>query len=225
MNTFYANPPGATAAPSIFTPSELILLHGQEFAGKGHPMDMVELLVPKEMVSASQLGSAIMATALLINEQLGCIRFELRTHKILILTRESLFALPGPTPFNWPPGTLEDRILRTVFGGPRTVKDLVAQVLTGVSYLPWELAARVVKEGLATRGLVSVQKKGFAMFATQHFILPEQTRALAAQTPSEPIRQLIVWCQQTRADFWAKLANEMGDGVKTHYPEVESADD
>ncbi|HEX2093987.1 MAG TPA: hypothetical protein VHG28_16410 [Longimicrobiaceae bacterium] len=70
-----------------FTPTELVLLHGDRFAGEaGMLRGKEELLTGAGKVSADQLAEAVLAALLLGSEQAGGIRLEARAKKALLRT-------------------------------------------------------------------------------------------------------------------------------------------
>lgn len=104
---------------------------GRSAKEAGLLQDKVELLQTKAKVSAPELGQAVLATALLANEQVGNVRLEIRSKKALFGLRsvKTLYAEAGETVTDWPECSLEAQILPLVQGGSVEVSDLLYALL------------------------------------------------------------------------------------------------
>jgi hypothetical protein len=202
-------------------PSELVLLNGEKFASKVL-LGNVDLLHSGMSVSATQLGQAILATALLANEQAGAIRLEIRKKKALFGLRrvDSLYAAPIDFGVAWPAHSLESEIQRLAkqlrdAKERNEVSSVIYAWLRQDSAAPWQSVVEWVKSGMASRGLLrTVEEKRLKILTVTHFELPESTASLAAQQSVEPIHQLLESCEKTRPEVWKMLAKQITAAIK-----------
>ena len=194
---------------SLLTPSELILLNGEEFASKASwPEGSVDLLHVKTKVSARQLGQPMLAAAFLANEQAGALRLEVGQKKVFLrlFSVTTLFAVPRSNLLGWPAYSLESNVDQLVGKDRMEVSTIIYTWLRHDTPFPWKSAVELVKEGMGRRGLLGVVKaKRLRFFTVNRYVLPTRTAALAAQRSVASIRQLLVACQQTRPEVWDRL--------------------
>lgn len=208
-----------------FSPSELILLNGEQFAQKaGLFRSNVELFHIKVKVSTQQLGQAILAAGVLANEQAGAIRLEVR-HGY----PGTLLAVPCKR-VAWPADSLESEVFRLArVLPPGEESDEVSAIIwawiRGGCVNPWLLTVGMVAAGLAARGLLETDKAkrlaDFFFVAPTRYVLPERTASLVAQQPVEPIRQLLWACQQNRPQVWDLLVKQIEAAVNERRREAE----
>lgn len=214
-----------------FSPSELVLLHGEEFATaeKGLSAINVELLHSKAKVSTDQLGQAMLTVAFLANQQAGTIRLEIRDRKerklfgLRQVTTKALFADPGSASAEWPADSLEAQVRSLVEKYEadkerRYVSNLVYQLLGVDDENPCGLMIDFAKKVLKNRGLLeTVKEKRLVVFTEERLALRERTAALAAQQPVAPLRQLLAEVETKQTELWKLLLAEIRHGVGRRY--------
>ena len=198
------------------SPSELVLLKGEQFAKKSYSGN-IKLLHINKKVSAKEIGQVILMAALLANEQTGTIRLELGHKKALLglCKVNTLFVAPGDLTVSWPDNSLESEI-------PTLAKQLMVDKehnevstifytwLRKDSVNPWQSVVELVKEGMASRGYLElIEQKRLKFFTLTHYDLPESTSSLAAQQSAEPVKQLLTICEQTRPEVWKFLVKHI----------------
>jgi hypothetical protein len=217
--------PATTLTAGPLAPSELALLHGERFTraqvllgATGDPQVM--LLHADVNVSAVQLGQALLAIAVLANNQARAIRLEPRPKKTLLglSSTDSLFADAGEQNVTWPTGSLEAKIRPLADSlaakGENEVQQIVA-ALVPRSTEPWATIAGLVVDGLNERSLV----EGAAILAPDFFdqsrsILPDSTRKLAADQKLGPVEQLLSDCERDQPEIWQRLNEQIRQAVQ-----------
>jgi hypothetical protein len=212
-----------TAGP--LAPSESALLHGERFTTAqvflGATGDAQVMLLHADVhVSARQLGQALLAIALLANNQARAIRLEPRPKKQLLglSSSDSLFADPGGQDVTWPAGSLEAKIRpivdRLAPDGDNEVQQIVAALVPRSSE-PWAAVAGLVTDGLGARGLLEqapiVEPD---LFAESRWRLPEETRKLAADQKLGPVEQLLSDCERDQPELWQRLTEHIRLGIE-----------
>lgn len=210
-------PAYASLVPTTpLSPSELVLLKGEQFAKKSFSGN-IKLLHTDNKVSAKEIGQVILMAALLANEQTGTVRLEVgRKEALLGLCKvDTLFVAPGDVTVSWPDNSLESEI-------PTLAKQLLADKernevstifytwLCKDSVNPWQSVVELVKEGMASRGYLElIEQKRLKFFTLTHYDLAESTSSLAAQQSAEPIKQLLTMCERTRPEVWKFLVKHI----------------
>jgi len=197
-----------------------VLLKGEQFAKKSFSGN-IKLLHTDNKVSAKEISQVMLMAALLANEQAGAVRLEVGRKKALLGLRKvnTLFVTPGDITLSWPDNSLESEI-------PTLAKQLLADKerneVSTILYTwmrkdssnPWHSAVELVKEGMASRGyLEKIGQKKLKFFTLTHYELPESTSSLAAQQSAEPIKQLLITCEQTRSEVWKFLVKHIKTAV------------
>lgn len=204
-------------AAQQLSPSELILLRGDEFAAVAGTFGYrVELLHRQLNVKATEIGLAAQAAVFLAAEQAGNVRFEIKPKKALLglKTINAVYASAGSTPPAWPANSLEFGLCHMVSFGTYEVEDLVYQLLEDDAASGWQQAVWIIKRGLIRRNLlVKEEIKHMKIFSTTHYRLPESTMQLAARMQTEPIKQMLSAAGQQRPDLWQALSEEISRGV------------
>jgi hypothetical protein len=199
------------------TPSELIFLNGEMFAPKASLVNKVKLMHTDLGVSGPDLVQAILATAVLANQQAGAVRLESREKKVMLgLSRINALYVEPYMLVGWPANSLEATVSRlaTQFQadkGNNDVENIVYALLEHKSPAPWQLVVELVKAGLAGRGLVEVETQTtLKVFASRQYSLPESTRRLAASQPVQPLQQWLSGWEKQQPETWKLLK----DGIK-----------
>jgi hypothetical protein len=202
------------------TPSELVLLNGEQFAKKVM-LGNVQLLHSGASVSAAQLGQAILVAGFLAAESTANLRFEARQEKAMLGLRKvkNLYANPTPHPVEWPDGCLESR-LPTLAERLKAdqenhqVSRLIYTWLGEDSGSPWQSAIDLVKYGMAGRGLLdSSKEKKLKLFTVTTYTLPQSTASLAAQQSIESVKQLLSNCERSRPEIWDLLVKQIKKAI------------
>ena len=110
----------ASVSTDTLTPSESVLIHGDQFARKA--MLGEKLLLTDLKVSTSELTTSMVTAAILANEKQGFITLTLKKEKALfgLTSRESLkMAATGLADAAWPADSTEARILASAGSRPR----------------------------------------------------------------------------------------------------------
>lgn len=212
-----------TAAP--LAPSELALLNGERFTraqvllgATGDPQVM--LLHADVNVSARQLGSALLAIAVLANNQARAIRLEPRARKKLfgLSSTDSLFADPGEQDVTWPTGSLEAKIGpladRLAANGENEVQQIIAALVPRSSE-PWATVAGLVAHGLNERGLLqSAPIADPDFFDRSRSILPASTKKIAAEQKLGPVEKLLSDYERDQPEQWQRLIDQIEQAIK-----------
>jgi hypothetical protein len=200
---------------TTFTPSELVLLKGNEFVDKGRPFDTLTLISNGQAVRQKALVQCVIAAAILASEQHRDIRLEVREKKVLfgLAKPRTLYIEPTGAAFDWPEGTIEASIPVLAKSlkdkkGTNEVRNLVYSWLGQDSSNPFHHAIAKVHAGLGKRNLLEkVEKKVLVILKSTAFAFPESTGALLANQPVGPVKNLLESCEIARPEVW-KLLND-----------------
>jgi len=213
------------------SPSELVLLKGDQFAKKVM-MGNIKLLNSEASVSVSQLGQAILAVAVLAAEAAGNLQFEVRQGKAMFGLRKvkNLYANPTPTPVEWPKYSLEAQLppIAERFKNDQEsheVSNLIYSWLRQDSSSPWQSTIEMIKSGLAERGLLDTSEETkLKVFTVTNYSLPQDTASLAAEQPIEPVKQLLVNCENDRREIWDLLVKQFKSAIKARTEQDDDVD-
>ena len=204
------------AAPT-FTPSELVVLFGEQFAEEGGMLTArVETLISGARVHAEKLAYAAVAAAALAAEKAGAIRLDHRRGKALfgLVKTEDVRVLPGTdADARFPEGTLE-RAFADAATADRDVDAIVRTVLGAESHNPPQRLVALVHAGLAHRGLLgSEETKVLKVFTGSKFTLLPATRdAALAESPSGA-KELLRGAEQGRPELWEAMRKEIRSAI------------
>ena len=213
------------------SPSELVLLKGDQFAKKVM-MGNIKLLNSEASVSVSQLGQAILAVAVLAAEAAGNLQLEVRQGKAMFGLRKvkNLYANPTPTPVEWPKYSLEAQLppIAERFKNDQEsneVSNLIYSWLRQDSSSPWQSTIEMVKSGLAERGLLDTSEETkLKVFTVTNYSLPQDTALLAAEQPIEPVKQLLANCENDRREIWDLLVKQFKSAIKARTEQDDDVD-
>jgi len=202
-------------------PSELILLNGDQFAAPARFGNNVNLLHVEGKVSVEQLGQAVLTAAFLSAEQAGDLCLEARQKKAMMGLRQvtALYAVPGQHSALWPEQSLEHQLgplaQRLLADKQRNeVSNMVYVWLARDSAVPWTVAIDLVKQGLASRGLLEqVEEKKLKLFTSRSYVMPESTAVLLSRQSVAPVKDLLVAAQRDRPDLWQLLTKQIKDAI------------
>jgi hypothetical protein len=202
------------------SPSELVFLNGEMFAGKTMLGNM-QLLHIDANVSISQLGLAVLSAAFLANEKIGTLNLETYQKKALLGLRKvtGLLAKPSGSPTNWPTGSLEAELLslaqrRHASGASTDVTDLIYAWLAQDTRDPWKTVLDTLQSALADRGLLNRdQEKKLKIFTVTHYSLPDETIPLSGKETIEPIQHILTTCERERGEIWNLLTKHIKKAI------------
>lgn len=205
---------------SPFTPSELILLNGDQFAPEvetgGH-----QLLCSDGMVNGHYLAVMMTAAAILASTEENALIIEVKQQKkfLGLGSTQQVLIHPIGQPPNWNGYTLESAILYTAgqFYAVKDdygVKNIVYTFLHEDRNHPWQKVVEFVEWGLATSNwLMPVEGDAANAFQTP-FICPDKVQELAFSQPLDPIKQLITSCKKNTPELWKLLLAEIDQALK-----------
>jgi hypothetical protein len=205
------------------TPSEIVLIHGSRFADVKQSIaaaamfvlgGLTFLLDGRSRVSSQRLMTNMLKAALLAHEQAGSIRFEIGDGATPHLrTSRSLVVVPTGKKLDWPPATLESRLL---LDRRATVADIVFDWLGEDSSNPWNRAAEQGKIMLVLRGVARVSSN----WRGRSYRFADDGDALASQTSPQSAEALLARCRENRPEVWG--ASRHGDRKRGGAPSVET---
>jgi hypothetical protein len=218
--------------PSLLAPSELVLLHGDKFArtssGALKLGGGVRVVTKNTDAQARELGETMLAAAFLAAEQAEAVQLEVRQQQALfgLLVSDKLYVVPGEGATSWPSRSFEselrgiaERLQSKSDKGHNHVSEIVydwwMRRARGKSSFPWARLGRLVRDGLAYRGLLQKERKpGLrGLLGGASLVLPAETAAMATQQSLEPIRQLLATCERTRPEVWNLLIEGINKGI------------
>ena len=206
---------------SPFTPSELILLNGDQFAPEiesgGH-----QLLCSDGMVNGHHLAVMMTAAAILANVEEKALEIETRKRRKISFSsspNESILIHPVGQPPSWNGYTLESAILFSsgqIFAvqDEFSVRKVVYAVLLEDRKTPWQKIIEFVEWGLATSNwLMPVTGDAAKAFQTP-FICPEKVQELAFAQPLDAVKGLLSSCKKNTPELWKLLLGEIDQALK-----------
>lgn len=204
-----------------FSPSELVLLNGEQFAKKVM-MGNFQLMHVDASVSYSQLGEAILTTAAIALISIGNLQFDIREDKAMFGLRKvkSLYVKPAITENNWPDFSPESQFIQIAEkldeeGESAKLSDLIYIWLRQDSPSPWQSTIEMVQSGLAARNLLDkTESTKLKVFTTTKYSLPDSTAKLAQQYSIEPISRMINDYEQNQKEIWELLKKEQKSAIK-----------
>jgi hypothetical protein len=222
----------ASNVPStgLLSPSELVLLHGDQFAAPARLSNTVQLLHTDAKVSAEQLARAILASAFLACEHKGCANLQTRKKKALMGLRkvDALYVEPTKHAAAWPENSLESSLLKLAQGlqaGDKgsEVSDVIYAWLGADSSVPWRTAVELVQQGLTGRGhLERAERKKLKIFSATEYQLPEDTMSLIGESSVAQVRSLLAACEKDRPELWKLLQKQIKDAVDRRTEDYDS---
>lgn len=205
------------------TPSEVVLLDGERFAGK-RLVGNVRLLHGDRKVAADELAVGVLTAAFLANDERDVIRFETGDlpRWFGLRSRRALFVGPGREAPAWPRHTLEWAV--PAFLAEMTTREeqerapvgaLVDSFFDGDRADPWRYVVDLVKDGLAARDLLDRRPERLFRLDTGRieYVLPASTEHLARETAPERIERLFGATATARPEVWELLRWEIRRAV------------
>ena len=206
-----------TEDPAL-TPTELALLNGDRFAAK-KMMRNVRLLDGERKVSAVDLGTTLLALAVLANERNGALRLEPRRRKALLgaLGMQKLWVDPTPRTAAWPSGTLEARVeevaRRLAASGRNDAESVLVDVLATETHDAYAHAVDLVKAGLHARGLLVAEgKKALGLIPYKELRAPAPLLDAARNRDLADVQAALA-AGEARPDVWKLLRGDIKDAA------------
>lgn len=202
----------------LLTPSELVYLNGEQFAGEPRASRRTRLLHSGREVHLPELVQMALASALLANFQAGTLRLaERRLSRWFGLSKKEILSVePTGASKDWPAQTLEAGLLAAaglseVRGESGNLERLVyAWLRTSYSEPFSEVVARI-QAGLAARGLLRVVEERKIFSVSRSYEVPPETIELARQTDALII--LLEQFQTARPQVWPLLLETLKKAV------------
>ncbi len=220
----FAERPAPAPAPTQqapFSPSELVLLNGEQFGTKAMlPVHNVELPHTDQKVNGADVARAMLAVAFLACEQAGSIRLALQPRKAMmgLRTEMDLIAEPGPAPgAPFPQGSFEWVIASLVAAhGRLQVSAIVHHLLLKDTADADRQCLEVAKQILHERGLLTrEQVKAALIFTVNKYHITPGAAALLRQHSVQPVRQLLDGARTGRPDIWSALTTQIVAGTNS----------
>jgi hypothetical protein len=200
------------------TPSELVYLNGEQFAGKPGASRRTRLLHSGRLVHLGELVQSALAAALLANFKAGTLRLSQRELKRWFgLSKKEILSIEttGKTG-TWPEQTLEAGLLAAADLGEvrresgNLERLIYAWLKTSYDDPLAEVVTRI-QAGLAARGLLKVIKERRLLSVNRSYEVPAETLILARQTG--PLDELLEQFKAARPQLWPLLLETLTKGV------------
>ena len=191
-----------------FTPSEYILLNGDQFSPETSGANKMPLLCSETLVDGSYLASLMIIAAVLANEEEGALTLQPESTKRMFGLNESTHLVMRPAGHSpsWNGYTLESAILfissqAYAVPGDYSLQNTVFTLLAADRPQPWMKIIELVEWGLASSNwLLPVEGEAAAAFSTP-FICPAKVRELAQAQPAAPVVNLLSACKKNRPEL------------------------
>lgn len=199
------------------SPSELVVLHPARFAAKDTVLSTgFAPITGGEKVKAAEVADALLAVAVLANQEAGVLGLEFQKKKTFfgLFSRTAFVAVPTGSSHPWPQGSLEDAIQRRLAEkGTAEASWLLHDVLEEDVQTPVLHAIGLVVRGLHQRGVLTSQEtKRMKVFtSTSYSPAPEAADAIAAADPG-PVEALLS-AARAKPEFWKALHKAVGAGL------------
>jgi hypothetical protein len=194
-----------TPAAQAFSPSELVVLFGDQFVPEASMLSSKEeILTSGAKVNSQTLMEKAMHAAVWTLRREGVVRLEVRQGKALfgLLKTQKLYLVSGTAPARYPEGCLES-FLAEAAGMENELEAVLASFFGQESRDPAARALGLMKRGLSSRGLLEVEeKKTMLVFTTVGYVLPASTRELASRHAVDPIKQLLGEVEQKEPELF-----------------------
>ncbi|GAP13010.1 hypothetical protein LARV_00751 [Longilinea arvoryzae] len=200
------------------TPSELVYLNGEQFAGEPRASRRTRLLHSGREVHLAQLVQAALASALLANLQTGTLLLSQREHSrwFGLVKKEILSVEPTGKSADWPAQTLEADVLAAAGSSDvhKESGDLARLIYVWLktSYDdPFAEVVTRIQNGLAARGLLNVIEERKLLSVKRSYAVPPETLALAQDIKS--IQNMLEQFQVARPQLWPLLLETIKKAV------------
>lgn len=206
----------STAAPLVVTPSERVLLFGDQFARPAGMLgDREEVLSSGVKVIADDLAEKMILAAFLACERAGAVRLEQRQGKAMFGLRRTshLHLVPGMGVARWPDLSLESRVVQIAHREP-TLENAARPLVGGEkSDQPALGMFARIKGELAARGVVAAERKRtLRLFTSVAYSLPPHVRD--DLTPGlGGVGELLAACERQRPEVWIAMRRSIRSAI------------
>lgn len=206
-----------SARQGLLTPSELLLLHGDELvpAPVEGALEDPGTVLPhtEERVSTRELARLLLVAAVLANEDAHAIRLETCERPQGDGLRVGLYLRPGNIMPDWPDKSLEEAIDFLVgwaaHNGHNEVWDLVYHLLERDDRRPERLIQSMAEEGMGNRGLLQPCGDEDCPFMPTRWVLRGRMARFVARESAQPLRALLERTRAERPEIWHLLGDEI----------------
>lgn len=203
---------------SELTPSELIYLNGESYAGAPGASRRTRLLHSGRVVHLGELVQMALSSALLANLQKGTLRLSQREHSrwFGLSKKEILSVEPTGVAGDWPRHTLEAGLLAAanfseVKKESGNLERLIYAWLKTSYDDPFAEVVARIQAGLAARGLLKVIEERRLLVVKRSYEVPPETLALAQNTAS--LQGMLEQFQTARPHLWPLLLETLKKSV------------
>jgi hypothetical protein len=212
-----------------FTPSEVVMLNGEQFAPSAALVNKYEVRASGKGVNVNKLAAAVWSAALLANEQYGLIRLTPSVNSTLfgLVKTPTLLVEPTTVQPGWPAGTLEANLIevaRQLQASRQNNLHIIVYRWLGSDYsTPYHMVLTMLEQGLAKRGLMQEEEaRSLGIFKYKKLVLPDSTRPLIASQPFAPVQQLLMQCEQFRPDVWKTMQKNIDKAISQRTEQSDS---
>lgn len=203
-----------------FTPSEYMLLNGDQFSEEDSGVNCIQLLCSDHSVNGPILAAHMLVAAILANEADGglTLGLELERKPFSPKPKSMHLQLRSPRP-RWSGMTLEDSILNIVSAarstqGDNTLGAILKQLFSQKQVKPWLRVIELVEWGLASNNWLIPVEGGASSAFTTPFVCPAHVARLAIAQPAEPVMQLLTECRTNRPEVWTIMRDEIARALR-----------
>jgi hypothetical protein len=203
-------------ASDQLTPSEFVLLNGDKFAGRSK-FTNVKLPHKDAKVAIDHLLIAMLAAAVLANEQVGVLALKVGEKKVLGRQRSTVYAhLVNPNA-DWPEYSLEAEIRKQaeslLVDSGREAYVLIHGWLAHDSRSPWRRGFEKVRGNLVSRELLQkIETRRFRVFTKTEYALSPYAVELFNPQQKELTKKLLADCERHRPQLWKLLLDQIDYG-------------
>ena len=205
---------------TVLTPSECVWVFGDQFADSSI-FDKYLLSHLGVSVSSHQLIEAIIATAFLVNQKIGTLRFEIheRSGFLNLFSVSELFITPGEEINPWPKRSLEhmicyyaDKLLEE--GNTIGVKDVVHKWLGGSVPNPWKFALKRIERSIIEwQNYERHNKKVPLLVSFENQKITNEALSIASNQSILPIQKMLSECKANHKTLWRLVLSGIRSGI------------
>jgi len=211
-----------TSAVDAFSPSELVVLFGDQFVPEASMLSSKEeILTSGVRVNSQTLMEKAMHAAVWALRRDAAIGLEIRQGKALfgLIKTRKLHLVRGTASGSYPEGSLEAHLVAAA-EMENELDAVLAAFIGQDSNDPPARAIGLMKRGLSSRGLLEVEeKKTLMVFTTVAYTLPASTRELASRHSVQPIKQLLAEVERREPEMF-KAVDKAIDSARVKMTEV-----
>jgi hypothetical protein len=191
-------PFSSSAGDDLVTPSEVVAIHGTEFASQTLGGN-IHLLDGQSEVSCRELLEAELQAALLAHEEAGTVRFEVAEVET---GKPRLYVTATGVRKAWPEPSTESRL---EFGGREELSAVLRRWLARESHFQWKRGAEKTFLPLVLRGIAVLSQKG----RERRYLLMNRDAEAAAAQMRPAVARLLDRCREERPQVWNLISTEL----------------